>query len=66
MLQRFNHEYFGPGDDPGGNMNAADDGDYILVEDLLALAEPWLDDTVPLGNAETALYRALEALRDRR
>jgi chromosome segregation ATPase len=39
-VKRYNHEYFGPGDDPGGNMNDAEDGDWVRYEDhAAALAE---------------------------
>jgi hypothetical protein len=40
-VKRYNHEYFGPGDDVGGNMNEADDGgEWVRYEDhVAALAE---------------------------
>jgi hypothetical protein len=63
MIQRYD---LGANWDDSSTMSESDNGDYILVEDLLALAEPWLDDVVPLGNAETALYHALKALRGSR
>ncbi len=51
-IQRFVHEYFGPGDDAGGNMNACDEGEWCKWDDVSA-------ELMKLDGERTALRIAI-------